>query len=578
MKFRKKIGILVVSLLVLCGAGAYWYVSSKPKTQAANPQEKVLSIKKGTIRSVVSGTSQFEARDMQNIIATADGTIKTMNLTRNQAVKKGDVLLEISVPSQEISLQEAESTYLQLQKDLSELQNQQNHLQIVAPLTGTLSLINNLDVGSNVGKTSRFATLSDSSSFITKLSFLLENAVQLKKGDLIDLTIDGFNLTKTAKVEAVGTQPKADANGGKLLEVDIKITNDGTLAAGMKVKGSLQLNGRLVESSDKGVLDYNSIETILTSASGVIKELKVKNGSMVKQGDIIASLFNDTLQNDITSKQSAIERQKNTINDLQEKVKQLTILAPFDGVFSTDFANKKSNVLASYPVGSKIEVNTLLGAVASLDYMQLPIQVDELDLPNVKAGMKAAVRVDSITNKVFEGEVNQVSTVGTTTNGVTFFDAVLSVKNTSELRYGMTATAEIIIQDKKDIVLLPIEALQQQQGKRYVTLQKADGTKEERHEIKIGIRSKTDIEVTEGLKEGDQVVVATRQRTQNASQADIDRLRQQFQSGAGGTGAGGFPAGAGGAGGFPGGAGGAGGAGAGSTGGGGNQRTGGNNR
>jgi HlyD family secretion protein len=564
MIFRNKAWIVVVSALVLCGAGTYWYFTSQPKSQEANPQEKVMLIKKGTIRSVVSGTSQFEARDMQNIIATADGTIKTMNLNRNQAVKKGDVLLEISVPVQEISLQEAESTLQQLEKDTYDFQDQQNNLNIYAPLSGTLTLSNNLDVGSNVGKTSRFATISDSSSLITKLPFLLEHAVQLKKGDVLDLTVDSFNLTKTAKVEAIGTQPRADSNGGKLLDVEIKVSNDGTLAAGMKVKGSLQLNGRLVESADKGALDYQSIETILTSASGILKELKVKNGNFVKKGDLIASLYNDTLQNDIATKQSAIERQKNTINDLQEKIKQLTILAPFDGVFSTDFANKKSNVLASYPVGSKIEINTLLGAVASLDYMQLPIQVDELDLPNVRTGMKAAVRVDSITNKVFDGEVNQVSTVGTTTNGVTFFDAVLSVKNTSELRYGMTATAEIIIQDKKDIVLLPIEALQQQQGKRYVTLQKADGTKEERHEIKIGIRNKTDVEVTEGLKEGDQVVVANRQRTQNASQADIDRIRQQFQGGAGGAGASG---------------GGAGGAGTGGTGGaGGNQRTGGTNR
>jgi HlyD family secretion protein len=565
MKSRNKTWIFAIIVLVLSAALAYWYWTSQPKTQAANPQERILPIKKGAIRSVVSGTSQFEARDIQNIIATADGTIKTMNLTRNQAVKKGDILLEISVPTQEISLQETESNLQQLQKDLSELQNQQNNLQIAAPLSGTLTLINNLDVGANVNKSSRFATISDSSSLIAKLPFQLENAVQLKKGDVLDLAIDGFNLTKTAKVEAVGTLPRADANGGKLLDVDIKVTNDGTLSAGMRVKGSLQLGGRLVETTDKGTLDFNSVETILASANGSIKELKVKNGSFVNKGELIAILFNDTIQNDIATKQAAMERQKNTINDLQEKIRQLTITAPFDGVFSTDFANKRSNVLASYPVGSKIEINTLLGAVASLDYMQLPIQVDELDLPNVRAGMKAVVRVDSITNKTFEGEVNQVSTVGTITNGVTFFDAVLSVKNTSELRYGMTATAEIIIQDKKDIVLLPIEALQQQQGKRYVTLQQPDGTKTERHEIKIGIRNKTDVEVTEGLKEGDQVVVMGRQRTQNASQADIDRIRQQFQGGSGAT-----PAGAGGAGGAgatPGGAGG--------FGGGGNQRTGG---
>ncbi len=102
----------------------------------------------------------------------------------------------------------------------------------------------------------------------------------------------------------------------------------------------------------------------------------------------------------------------------------------------------------------------------------------------------------------------------------------------------MTGTANILIQDKKDILVLPMEALQQQKGKRFVTVEGPDGKREEK-EIKIGIRSKTDVEVTEGLKEGDKVVVPVRQQRQNLSQADIDRLRQQFQGGQGG----GFPGG-----------------------------------
>lgn len=545
--------------LALVGGGTYYYLTKDAKKPTAAAQERVAEIKKGAIVSTVSGTSQFEARDIQNIIAPVDGTISTMNLTRNQQVKKGDVLFQITDLSLEANLQEAQVNLKQLEKDLADLQVQANQLQVYAPISGTVTLPSNFEVGSNISKNGRIGTISDISSMTAKLPFLLEDAVQLKKDDEIDLAVDGFSLTKTAVVQSVSQQPKGDSTGSKLLDVEVTVKNDGTLKADMKVRGSVSIGGRTAQSADKGTLDYIKVESMLSGASGVIREIKAKTGEYINKGDLLVSITNDSLQNDILNKQAAIEKQKININDLQEKLKQLTVTAPFDGVFSSDFANKKTNVLASYPAGSKIEKQTQLGAVASLDYMQLPVQVDELDLGNVKVGMKATVRVDSISGKIYQGEVNQVSTVGTTTNGVTFFDVGISVKNDGQLRNGMTATAEIIVQDKKDILLLPIEALQQQQGKRYVTLMKPDGTKEEKHEIKIGIRNKTFIEVTEGLKEGDKVVLPVRKTQQNGTQADIDRIRQQFQGGGGPGGGGGgmivvpsggtFPSGGGGGGG-----------------------------
>ncbi|MCS7463666.1 efflux RND transporter periplasmic adaptor subunit [Paenibacillus doosanensis] len=537
---RSKKWIAVIIGLALCGGGTYYYLDHKnTKKPAASTEAKTVEIKKGAITSTVSGTSQFEARDVQNIIAPVDGTIKTMNLTRNQQVKKGDVLFVISDLSLEANLQEAQVTLQQQEKDLADLNAQKNNLQIYAPISGLLTLTSNLDTGSNVNKNGRIGSIADNSTLKTKLPFLLEDAVQLKKGDAIDLTVDGFNLTKTAVVESVGQQPKGDASGNKLLDVEITVKNDGTLGSGMNVKGSVTLGGRKAQSTDKGTLEFNNEESILSGASGMISNINIKTGNYVNKGDLIASITNDTLDNDILNKQASIDRQKITINNYQDKLDQLTVTAPFDGIFSTDFANKKSNVLASYPAGSTIEANTQLGAVANLDYMQLPVQVDELDLPNVKVGMKASVKVDSISNKVYEGEVNQVSTVGTTTNGVTFFDVGISVKNDDQLRNGMTATAEIITQDKKDILLLPLEALQQQQGKRYVTLVNADGTKEEKHEIKIGIRNKLYVEVTDGLKEGDKVEIPVTKKSTTTSQADIDKIRQQFQQGGGFPGTGG---------------------------------------
>ncbi|MFD0694633.1 efflux RND transporter periplasmic adaptor subunit [Paenibacillus sp. GCM10027628] len=561
MKFdRKKKWVIVVLAAMLCGAGTYFYIHKKSQPAAATTQQTVMKVAKGSITSTVSGTSQLDAKDKQNIVIPVDGIIKTMNLTQNQAVKKGDVLVELSVPSTETNLKEAQVSLQQLEQELAELQNEQNHMSIAAPMSGKLTLASNLDVGSQVNKTTKIGTISDTTQFKVKLPFPLQEAVQLQKGDNVELTVDGYLLSKVGSVNSIGHDIKADSNGNKLVDVEVLVTNDGTLSAGLKVKGSIGSGGSKTESSEEVALDYVRTAPIFSEASATIKSMKFKDGDTVKQGDQIATMFNDDLQNNIISKQAAIDSQKIKVDDAQQKVNQLTITAPFDGVFSADFANSKSNVLRNYPVGAQVEANTTLGAVASLSTMQLAIAVDELDLRSVKVGQKATVKVDAISGKSFNGEVTSVSNVGTTTNGVTTYDAVISIPNTAEndLKYAMTSTAEIFIQDKKDILVLPIQAVTTSKGKTTVSLKKADGTVEEQHEIKVGIRSKTQVEVVSGLEAGNEVVMPTRRATTTNQQQMIQ----------GGFPGGGFQGGAGG--GFQGG-------GNGGNGGGGNQSRGGGN-
>ncbi|MDD9268060.1 efflux RND transporter periplasmic adaptor subunit [Paenibacillus sp. GCM10023248] len=518
---RKKKWIIIVLAAMLCGAGTYYYIQNKAQpATAATQQQTAMKVSKGAISSSISGTSQLDAKDKQNIVIPVDGIIKTMNLTQNQPVKKGDVLLELSVPSTETNLKEAQVTLQQLEKELAELQSEQNHMSVSATMSGKLTLTANLDAGSQVSKTTKIGTISDTSQFKVKLPFPLQDAVQLQKGGNVELSVDGYLLTKVGTVSSVSREIKADANGNKIVDVEVLVTNDGTLSAGLKMKGSVGSGDSLIESTEQAALEYVRTTPVFAEAGGTIKTMKFKDGETVKQGDLIASLFNDDLQQNIVSKQAAIESQQIKVDDAQQKVNQLTITAPFDGVFSADFANSKSNVLRNYPVGAQITANTTLGAVASLSTMQLAIAVDELDLTSVKVGQKAVVKVDAISGKSFEGEVTSVSNVGTTTNGVTTYDAVVSIPNSAsnELKYAMTATAEIYIQDKKDILVLPIQVVTTTRGKSTVTLKKADGTVEEQHEIKTGIRSKTQVEIVSGLAEGDEVVMPTRKATTTTGQ------------------------------------------------------------
>ncbi|MDF2814950.1 MAG: efflux transporter periplasmic adaptor subunit [Paenibacillus sp.] len=528
---RKKSVIWSFVVIAVCGGTTYYYMQQGGKSSAEEATEVVVEAKKSDIRFSVSGTSQLEAKDSQIITSPADGTIKTMNLTRNQEVKEGDLLFEVSSPTLENNLQKAQTTYTQLLKDLDEIHSQVAALTTRAPISGKFTLADKMDVGSTVTRNSLIGTISDNSTLLVTIPFALEDAVQFQPGMDVDLAIDGFMLSKSGQITAIGKDPRGDGKGGKMIDVEISIKNDATMEAGLKSKGSVVLNGRSIDSKDSGVLRYSKIVSVLANVPGTINTMNYKTGSYLYEGDIISKITNDTLKDDIANKQSAIDLQKIAVDDIVEKVKALKVTAPFTGTFSTDFVNKRVNILTSYTPGAKIQANVQLGAVASLNTMQLPIQVDELDLPNIRAGMKAEIKADSIQNRIFEGEVSQVSTVGTTTNGVTFYDVVLTVKNASLLKYGMTATAEILIQDKKGIITLPNEALQQAQGRRFVTLKKADGSIEERHEIKIGIRSKTEVEITEGLKEGDKVVIPLPKKAANMSQADIDALRQQFQQG-----------------------------------------------
>lgn len=556
MKWYRSKWFIVLIAVIVCAGGTYAYFTKGKKSKAADVKEVTYEVKKGNIRSSVSGTAQFEPKDTQTISIPVDSDIKVINLKRNLAVKAGDVLLELTSTSLESDLQDAQLTYEQTQKDLNTLMDQQGLMAVKSPISGKLTYATNLEVGSTINKSTKIATISDVNNLTVTLPFFVEDAAQLHKGDPVDITIDGYMITKTGTIQSISKDPKSDGKGGKVVDIAIDVLNDNSMDAGTTVLGSVTIGGRAVDSQAKAALEYVKVTTVLAGTTGTVSTMPLKTGNMVRQGDTIATFVNDTIDDDILTKQSALERAKLKVDSAQDKVNGLKILAPFDGVFSTDFVNKRNDILSLLQVGTKVTSGMQLGAVASIAKMQLPVQVDELDLPNIKLGMKAEIKVDSYPGRIFPAEVTQISSVGTTTNGVTAYDVVLAADNKDNvLKYGMTATGEILIQDKKDAIYIPPEALQLQKGKRIVTLKKADGTVEADHEVKIGIRSKTQIEITEGLNEGDKVVLPNAvKRQQNLSQDEINRLRQQFQQNGGAGGAGGF--GGGGAGGFQGGGGG----------------------
>jgi HlyD family secretion protein len=139
--------------------------------------------------------------------------------------------------------------------------------------------------------------------------------------------------------------------------------------------------------------------------------------------------------------------------------------------------------------------------------MQLKVQVDEIDVIEVKLGQKAVIEVDAQADLKLEGQVSFISFLPTLEGGVVMYDVKIGfpMPENSGLRVGMSASADIIIATRTNVLLVPDRAIKQNsQGKTIIEVM-VNGQAEERVVV-AGISDGLQTEILDGLKEGEMVV------------------------------------------------------------------------
>tara|TARA_R110000824_G_scaffold118960_2_gene271420 strand:- start:36152 stop:37375 length:1224 start_codon:yes stop_codon:yes gene_type:complete len=134
----------------------------------------------------------------------------------------------------------------------------------------------------------------------------------------------------------------------------------------------------------------------------------------------------------------------------KNSLSKAVILSPIDGVVID------RNIEPGQTVAATFETPTLFTLADDLSRMELQVNVDEADVGEVRDGQSATFTVDAYPNRVFQARIEKLRYASTTTNNVVSYVAVLSIDNSDlALRPGMTATAEIITSEKKDVLLVP---------------------------------------------------------------------------------------------------------------------------
>ena len=210
----------------------------------------------------------------------------------------------------------------------------------------------------------------------------------------------------------------------------------------------------------------------------------------------------------VESSQRAQERAVNDLNAKMEERRAFEVRAPLDGIImygNPDEAWRSSEI----QVGATFQPGRVLMTIPNRAIMEAVINIPEADIQSVKVGQPVAVTVEALANRTFRGEVFKVAEVansgGWWAGDLKEFKVEITLKYTKELRPGFSCDAEIIVDTIPRTVTLPVQAVFRDGDKFFVY--PASGLQGKRQEVKIGKASVQFVEILDGLKAGEKVLL-----------------------------------------------------------------------
>ncbi len=198
--------------------------------------------------------------------------------------------------------------------------------------------------------------------------------------------------------------------------------------------------------------------------------------------------------------QAALER-------TEEDLRNSTIVSPMDGLVLSRDVEVGDAVSSILILGSQATLVMTLGDVSSVYVLG---KVDQADIGKVYPAQPARIVVESFKDKKFEGKVTKISPMGVEKDNVTTFEVRVSIQNASgELRANMSANAEILLEEKHNVLLVP-EAAVIYDKDRHTSLEVPDPKADKgrrKMAVKLGISNGVKTELVDGLKEGQKVIL-----------------------------------------------------------------------
>ena len=374
-------------------------------------------------------------------------------------------------------------------------------------------------------------------------------------GALIAATRGGTKIdpSKLAKVEK-GDLAKSVVATGKvepITKVEIKSKASGIVKKLYVDAGDRVKRGQLLTELDKEEIEarvaqaraqVEASEASLKATQADLERAKVdaegpdvpmlkraydRAQGMAKEGVVSASALDDAQKNyelalnkqnvakaqlqvlhaKIGQAQAQVLQDHANLKQLEEQLSYTTIASPIDGIILSRDVEVGDAVSSILVLGSSA---TLIMTLGDTSEVYVKGKVDESDIGKVYLGQPARIKVESFKDKTFNGKVTKISPMGVEKDNVTTFEVRVSINNPGgELKAAMTANAEIILEEHKNVLQIPEGAILYDKDKKASVEVPDPRGKEGKRKVavNIGISNGAKTEVLGGLKEGTEVVL-----------------------------------------------------------------------
>lgn len=191
----------------------------------------------------------------------------------------------------------------------------------------------------------------------------------------------------------------------------------------------------------------------------------------------------------------AVEQAQAQLDRTQSAYQQMTLVAPFDGVVSA----------VNVEPGALVAPGVAVVELTDISPLRLTVQVDEIDIGQVHAGVPATVQLDALPGVQLSAKLDDIALVGSNNNGVVSYDAHLTLEDSDpRARVGMTAEASFLVQESDRVLVIPniYIRLDSKTNQAFVNVLNSENKLHE-VEVKLGLRGQDSSEVLSGLSEGD---------------------------------------------------------------------------
>ena len=432
---------LVPVLCVAVAGGVFLLRPQQAKPASVDASYTEAAPERRDVTNTLSGTGTLNPANTYTVKSLVDGKVLTGTIEEGNIVEESNVLYTIDSSDASTNFEKAEIAMQQAQRSYDKVVDRQYVRAEVAGVVSSLKVTK----GDEVTSGQEVAVIRDSSRMLLTLEFPAADAANFSVGQSAAVTLDGTFEQLNGTVTSVSGTDALSAGNLLTRTVTITVKNAGGLTTAQAATASI--NG--VSSIGSATFAYQAERTLTAQASGTVTSINVQEGSDVAKDDIILGLSGDDLTESIQSASESLRSAEISMQNLQDTMNNYTITAPISGTIIEKDAK----------VGDAVKTGDTLCIVYDLSYLEMSINVDELQISSISVGQKVQITADAVPDKTYVGTVTRVSMKGTANGGTTTYPVSIRIDDTDGLRPGMNANAEIVVAEAKNALVVPNAAV-----------------------------------------------------------------------------------------------------------------------